>query len=189
MARQDVRLKQSRKQYVRYQAPTSVLYSDALAEEILARVSAGEGLKTICQEGHMPSEAAVRQWVREDRGVDTENGREGFASLYARARELGCDSIAEEIISISDEPILFNDEPNNAIVQHARLRTDNRRWLLSKLAPKKYGDKVTTEVTGADGAQLVTRIELIPVEPRRVIDHQDTLETGSRHGPKDPQKP
>ena len=170
VARQALRDALGRRPYVRYQKPTSVLYTDEIAEEILARVSAGEGLKTICQDGHMPSEVSVRQWVREDRGVNTENGREGFASLYARARELGCDSIAEEIISISDAPILHNGDPDNALVQHARLRTDNRRWLLSKLAPKKYGDKVTTEVTGADGGQLITRIELIPVDPRPLID-------------------
>lgn len=151
-------------------ADTGPVYSEALAEEILRRVADGEGLKTICACPGMPTSTAVRKWIRDDKGSDSAKGREGYGSRYARARELGCDSIAEEIISISDSPILFNDEPNNALVQHARLRTENRRWLLSKIAPKQYGDKVTTEVTGADGAQLVTRIELIPVEPRRVIE-------------------
>lgn len=169
VARQALRDALGRKPYVRYQAPTSVLYSDEIAEEILDRVAEGEGLKTICADPGMPSSAAVRKWIREDRGAD-ENGANGYGSRYTRARELGCDSIAEEIISISDQEILFNDEPNNALVQHARLRTDNRRWLLSKLAPKQYGDKVTTEVTGADGGQLITRIELIPVDPRPLID-------------------
>ena len=174
VARQALRDALGRKPYVRYQAPTSVLYSDEVAEEILSRVANGEGLKTICAVPGMPTSAAVRKWIREDRGAD-ENGANGYGSRYARARELGCDSIAEEIISISDDPILFNDEPNNALVQHARLRTENRRWLLSKLAPKQYGDKVTTEVTGADGAQLITRIELVPVDPRPMLDSTPML--------------
>lgn len=154
---------------MRYQAPTSVLYSDEIAEEILNRVAEGEGLKTICADPGMPTSAAVRKWIREDRGAD-ENGANGYGSRYARAREVGCDSIAEEIIEISDAPILHNGEPDNAMVQHARLRADNRRWLLSKIVPKKYGDKVMTEVTGADGGQLITRIELIPVDPRPLIE-------------------
>ena len=37
----------------------------------------------------------------------------------------------------------------------ARVRIDARKWAAGKLAPKKYGDKSTTEVTGADGAPLM----------------------------------
>ena len=48
VARQALRDALGRKPYVRYQAPTSVLYSDEIAEEILDRVAEGEGLKTIC---------------------------------------------------------------------------------------------------------------------------------------------
>jgi hypothetical protein len=152
------------------------LYDQELADLILSRIAAGESLKAICREPDMPHEATVRDWVRDDRGADTRKGRAGFATLYTRARELGCDSIAEEIIELSDQPILFNDEPNNAMVQHARLRSENRRWLLSKLAPKRYGDKVTTEITGEDGGALITRIELVPVAARpRTIEHDDSV--------------
>jgi hypothetical protein len=121
----------------------------------------------------MPSEMAVRKWTET---------RPDFGSRYTRAREFGCDSIADEIVEISDEPILFNDEPNNAIVQHARLRTDNRRWLLSKMMPKRYGDKVTQEITGEDGGALITRIELVPVaaRPRPAIEHDDSQVLSSK---------
>ena len=43
---------------------------------------------------------------------------------------------------------------------------ETARWLLSKLLPHTYGDKLTTEITGQDGGALITRIELIPVDPR-----------------------
>ena len=55
---------------------------------------------------------------------------------------------------------------DNARVQQARLMSDNRKWLLSKMLPKKYGDRVTTEITGNDGGALITRIELVPVAAR-----------------------
>ena len=170
---------------------TQPFYDDEIADLILARISSGESLKAICREPGMPHEATVRDWVRDDRGADPEKGRAGMSTLYARARELGCDSIADEIIELSDAPIFHKGDPDNALVQHARLRCDNRRWLLSKLAPKKYGDKITTEITGEDGGALITRIELVPVaaRPRPAIEHDDTVATGPRHGKRKAQKP
>lgn len=44
--------------------------------------------------------------------------------------------------------------------QRSRLRFDARRWLLSKALPKVYGDKLTTELTGKDGAPLVPAISI-----------------------------
>ena len=158
------------------------LYDEEIADLILSRISAGESLKAVCRDPGMPHEATVRDWVRDDRGVDERKGRAGFATLYARARELGCDSIADEIIELSDAPIYHNGDPDNALVQHARLRTDNRRWLLSKLAPKRYGDKVTQEITGEDGGALITRIELVPVDvrPRPMIEHDAGPQGGTK---------
>jgi len=51
------------------------------------------------------------------------------------------------------------------------LRSDNRKWLLAKLLPKRFGDRVTAEVVGDANAPLLTRIELVAVAPTRVIDH------------------
>ena len=83
---------------------------------------------------------------------------------YALAREMGYDSLAEEVIEISDTPCVGPDGyVDNGAVQRARLMADSRRWFLSKAMPKKYGDKITTEVTGEDGGALITRIELVPV--------------------------
>jgi transposase-like protein len=82
--------------------------------------------------------------------------------LYARARSTVVDHWAEEVLTVSDEtPSTFTDANGSvridgAAVQHARLRVDSRKWLLSKLRPKVYGDKVTTEVTGADGGPITS---------------------------------
>ena len=59
--------------------------------------------------------------------------------MYARACEQRVEVYASEIIELADEPIAPND---NAAVQRARLRVDTRKWLMSKLAPRKYGDRV-----------------------------------------------
>ena len=130
-------------------------YTPALAVEICARLATGETLRSICRDDHMPTESSVREWVVTD--------REGFAAHYARARDFGLDSLSDEIILIADTPVngvktIEDDKGTRFItgdmIEHRRLQVDTRKWYLSKLAPKRYGDKITQEVTGADGTPL-----------------------------------
>jgi hypothetical protein len=74
------------------------------------------------------------------------------------------------VLSLGDASIVHNGEPNNALVQYHRLMSENRKWLLSKMLPKQFGDKVTQELVGDSDRPLVTRIELVPVDPRPIID-------------------
>lgn len=86
----------------------------------------------------MPAESTVRLWATED--------REGFAAHYARAREGQADHYADEIIRIADEA---------EDAQIGRLRVDARKWVASKLAPKKYGETSTANVNLAGGVTVV----------------------------------
>lgn len=86
-------------------------------------------------------------------------------SEYAHARELRADRLAEDILQIADNEasdlVLVNGVPlldengkavrlvSNAGVQHARLRVDSRKWLASKMLPRKYGDKQDINVSGS----------------------------------------
>ena len=144
-------------------------YSDAIADEICERLSRGESLNAICKDPHMPAEPSVRQWALDDQANNGGIGR-GFAAKYARARAIGYECLADEIIDISDAPIMFEGRPDNALVQQARLRSDNRKWFLSKVLPKRFGDKVTQEITSDPNAPLLTRIELVAVQPRARIE-------------------
>ena len=130
----------------------------------------------------MPSEYVVRQWALDDQADKGGIGR-GFASKYARARAAGYERLADEIIDISDASIRFDGRPDNALVQQARLRSDNRKWFLSKVLPKRFGDKVTQEITGDPNAPLLTRIELVAVPPRPRIEDSDKV---IEHDPVEP---
>jgi hypothetical protein len=86
-----------------------------------------------------------------------------FANQYARAREEQAEAFADEIVAISDEndgKAIMSDGQEVAVVFDStavarnRLRVDARKWVASKLKPKKYGDKIQQEVSGADGAPL-----------------------------------
>ena len=135
------------------------VYTQQIADEICERLAEGESLKSICSGQHFPPFTTVREWVLDD--------REGFAVRYARAREHVYEQMAEEIVAISDDPCMFDGKPDNVLVQRARLMSDNRKWLLSKMLPKQYGDRVTQELVGDGDRPIVSRIELVPISPRR----------------------
>ena len=104
-----------------------------------------------------------------------------LADRYAQAREDMIHTIAEEVLQISDaDPISIVDQHgisryDSAAVQHQRLRVDSRKWLLSKMMPKVYGDKTTQEVTGANGGPLtVTSLDLKNLTDEE-LDNMDFL--------------
>ena len=123
-----------------------------LLDEIVERISNGETLRAICREEGKPSWVNVYQWMRED---------ENFALRIARARELGADAIAEEIIYIIDDctdDVIFlaADDANGAgakpaikhsAIKRASLRAEMRLKLLAKWQPKKYGNSVDINAT------------------------------------------
>lgn len=124
-------------------------YTQAVADAICERLAAGESLRAICRDEGMPAERTVRGWVIDD--------IEGFAPQYARARDLGLDCVAEEIREIADTPkegeVSTSKEWGTEVkrgdmLEHRKLQVDSRKWYLSKLAPKRYGDKQQVEHSG-----------------------------------------
>jgi|SRR6478609_3552762 len=73
---------------------------------------------------------------------------------YARVTELRAEALLDEMFDIVDETshdTITTDKgeiPNGEWMQRSRLRYDARKWLVSKLNPKKYGDKIQQELTG-----------------------------------------
>jgi len=82
--------------------------------------------------------------------------------MYMRAREERAEVLADEIVAIADETNVearYQGEDvtlalDATAVARNRLRVDTRKWAASKLKPRVYGDKVTTELTGANGGAI-----------------------------------
>src|SRR5579884_3690365 len=120
-------------------------YDATVGEEILVRLAQGETLRGICRGEGMPAASTVCYWV-------TEN-LDGFGERYRRARDIGLDLMAEETLEIADDStndwverqredgseFMMADREH---IARARLRVDTRKWFLSKMAPKKYGERV-----------------------------------------------
>lgn len=140
-------------------------YSQEVADAICARLAQGESLNAICKDDGMPDESTVRMWALDD--------YRGFAPNYARAREIGYQKMADEIIAISDDSsndVIQTEQgerPNAEFVARSRLRVDSRKWMLSKMLPKVFGDKVENIHSGGIKVESVTRrvIDTKPDEP------------------------
>jgi len=88
-----------------------------------------------------------------------------LAKEYARAREALIEKMANELLEIADTPVGSTESgsTDSGAVQKQRLQVDTRKWLLSKLAPKKYGDKL--ELSGdAENPLSIQRIERVVVK-------------------------
>ncbi len=129
-------------------------YSPQLADLICNRIEAGEALFKICENEGFPDRATVFRWCAQN---------EEFRNRYARARLIQAEVMADELLTIADTstPEYYNV---------ARLRVDTRKWILSKVLPKVYGDAMQLRHADADGNSL--KVEVTRVSPRkpRVID-------------------
>jgi len=113
-------------------------YTSELAADVCLRVSGGDSLRKVCRDTGMP-EATVRQWVRDD--------REGFAAQYQQARAMQVEAWADEIVETA-----CRDDLDPA---DKRVRCDAYKWIVSKLAPKKYGDRLLVAGDAANPIELL----------------------------------
>jgi hypothetical protein len=118
-------------------------YSQQQIEEtfndILYEIEQGNSLISILRRKEFPSTATFYQWLEAD---------EDKAKRYVRACEIRADVIFEDIIDIADH----SDEDHTPftganVVQRDRLKIDARKWIVAKLHPKKYSDRVYQDIT------------------------------------------
>ncbi len=127
-------------------------FSKAIGDEICRRLAAGESLRSICRDDAMPGRQTVADWLARDHE---------FFDRYTNARLVGLDEIADELLDIADGSDGAGEGSAaraSADIQHAKLRIDTRKWLLSKLAPQRYGDRIQHEHSG--DVVVTTRIHL-----------------------------
>lgn len=136
-------------------------FSQAVADRICERLTHGESLRTICRDEDMPATSTVCKWL---------NDRPAFSEQYARAREAQADALFDEILDIADETRhdwSVNERGaevvNNEAIARSRLRVDARKWMASKLAPKKYGEKLA--VGGAEDLPPISSVQTVTVDP------------------------
>jgi hypothetical protein len=114
--------------------------ADAVAR-VLERVAGGESITAACKAEGLPR-GTFRDWVDGD--------IEGLAARSARAVEAGCDALADQILAISDTPMIGEETTVKAdggvevkkadMLGHRRLQIEARMRLLGKWS-KRYADR------------------------------------------------
>lgn len=121
-------------------------FDQAKADRICAAITSGVSLRKAAEAENM-SHSTVLDWAAEN---------PAFGDQYARAREQGYRLLADELIEIADEK---SGDP-----ARDRLRLDTRKWMLSKMLPKVYGDKLDLTHSG----YIATPKELTEADLERI---------------------
>lgn len=138
-------------------APT--IFSQDIADKICEEIAtSSKSLKTICRPADMPAVRTVLKWLSEGDKEDGKPELKGFVHQYARAREEQADFLAEEIIEIADDGSndlmtitkgdISYEQENKEVTNRSKLRVEARKWIASKLKPKKYADRIDHNIEG-----------------------------------------
>lgn len=156
-------------------------FDQAAADAMCELFAMGWSLRRVIEHGNdefpdirFPKMNTFFKWIRDN---------DDFEKQYARAKQEGTDAMAEELLDISDDGKndwmeIWDKEGKNIVgwkvngeaVQRSKLRADTRKWLMSKMKPKKYGDKIDVTSGGKRLEQqpiIVSDIRSRNVEPEQ----------------------
>lgn len=139
------------------------LYSSELASTICKRIALGKSLRAVCREDDMPDISTIYDWLKSE---------PEFTKQYESATVERSEAQHEDLNFIGDEAIEYaktNEDKNvSAVVTAYKLKADNMKWSMSKMKPKKYGDKLDVV---SDGEKLQTGVIILPskndIEPQQ----------------------
>ena len=118
---------------------------------ICERIANGESVRAILKDDNLPAFNTFLIWVSES---------DEKSKQYEYAMKMRAEVLFEETLEIADDSsndIEYGEHGqrmNTEYVQRSRLRVDTRKWYLSKLNPKKFGDRVQNEFTGEGGGAI-----------------------------------
>lgn len=152
-------------------------FDEVVADAICELLMQGWSLRRVLKEGsgeliddkgkfiQMPTTRVFFRWLREN---------EKFREQYAYAKEEAADAQYEELSDIADDAIgqakSVDPKAAGAVVQAHRLKADNLKWQMSKMKPKRYGEKL--DLT-SDGKRIKTSPLVISnIRPRNAETKQ-----------------
>ncbi len=134
-------------------------FSEELADEICARIASGRSVSAIEKDADMPTLTTMFRWM---------SAHPWFRARYEKAMELRAHRLFEQMLEIADTPTMgetVTEHPDGSVevkrgdmAQHRRLQVDTRKWVLARMLPKVYGEKLAHEVTGQNGGALTIQV-------------------------------
>lgn len=133
-------------------------YRDSIARAICIRLMLGESLNSICKRKEYPGRVTVYTWLLK---------HEEFANKYRQAREMQQEHYLDEIVDIADDSSEDWEEKdsgpalNRDHVSRSKLRIDTRRWIMERLAARKYGSPKPVEEDKKSESIQKVQIEVV----------------------------
>lgn len=139
-------------------------YTDELAEEICYLMASGMSLNKIVKLEHMPSGPTVYSWIGK---------YPTFLKKYEKAQQDRVEKHVEDLLDAATEPAPheFRTLNDPSGVAYRKLLIDTMKWAISKLKPKKYGDKVDVDAT---------TVATISTIVRKIVEPPKNDEEGSK---------
>lgn len=129
------------------------IYTKKLGDSVCEGISNGWSVRTVCAEDAMPGLTTVFKWIRE---------LPEFAKQYAQACEERTEAHNESLLEMGEEAIEkaqdVDPKAAGAVVSAYKLKADNLKWSMSKMKPKKYGDKLDMTTNGKDLPQPLLHV-------------------------------
>lgn len=129
-------------------------YTKELADEICTQISEGKSVRNIVKNENMPSSSTIYRWLLDE-------DKKEFWEQYEKARNIQAELMFEELLEIADDGTNDTYERENSdggtyevtntdVISRSRLRVDTRKWYLSKVLPKKFGEKLDMTTNGKE---------------------------------------
>jgi hypothetical protein len=129
-----------------------------IVERICEGLIEGNSIVKVCEPEDMPHYTMVYRTMAKD---------PDFAKEIARAREAQQEAIIDKTVDLADNATAED-------WQVVKLRIWARQWRAAKLAPKKYGDRTHTEITGAGGGPV--QVQALTIDARDLMpEHREAL--------------
>ena len=137
------------------------MYDQDTANQVCEMLQGGKSLRASCVDLDL-NPSTILLWAK---------SHPEFNEQYTRAREIGYGLLADEIVSIADTPLIgvetkikqdgSRETTEGDMLGHRKLQIDTRKWMLSKMLPKVYGDKLELSGDANNPIHTVTRVELV----------------------------
>lgn len=137
---------------------------EAIIQDICYKMTEqGLSLRSILKSDDMPTLSTFFRWVAES---------EQYARAYEVALQARADMIFEDMFNILDateDDVIINEDGvevvNHNVIQRDRLRIDGRKWILGRMNPKKYGDRMKID---ADVKTEIKPIMLVDAPVKKI---------------------
>ena len=133
--------------------PKSV-YSQKTSTAICSRIAQGESLTAICKDPAMPGMQTVQDWL-----AAAAQGREKyqqFCTDYTIARQHWADATFTEMVELAENCPL-DREP----IAKTRLVIDTMKWVLARMNPRKYGNRIDLTSQGEQLPPPAILVEIV----------------------------